>query len=121
MLNLLKRYTPPVLSFQVELYEHESPILRFKATVAFTNGSRLRIKEYRFSDGSRKYAYHWETADGSLLARWDNAEHWPQIATFPHHKHLGTDNEVEASTETDLESVLKHIAVSRKLPSHRAR
>ena len=114
MLKLFKRYTPPIVSFRIETYEHETPIFRFKATVYLADESRLYIKEYRFSDGRRKYAFHWESSDGSLLSRWDNAEHWPDIPTSPHHRHDGVDNTVTASTETDLESVLKFI--SRLLP-----
>lgn len=110
MLNLLKRYMPPVANYLVELYEHESPLLRFKATVIFTDSSKLRIKEYCFIDGSRKYAFHWESAAGDLKIRWDNAEHWPDISTFPHHKHLDYSDNVLPSTETGLEDVLKFIA-----------
>ena len=114
MLNLLKRYMPPVVDYQVELYEHESPLLRFKATVIFTDSSMLRIKEYRFADGSRKYAFQWETSDGNLKVRWDNAEHWPDVSTFPHHKHLDNSDNVQTSTDTGLEDVLKHIAAHIK-------
>ncbi len=110
MLNLLRRYTPPVSEFRIDLYEHETPLSRFKATVFLIDESRLYIKEYRFADGSRKYAYHWEAADGSLKIRWDNAEHWPGISTHPHHKHINTPEQIEPSTETSLESVLSNIA-----------
>jgi len=109
VLNLLKRYKPTVVDYQIQLYEHETFLLRFKAAVIFIDGSKLRIKEYRFSDGSRKYAYHWESADGILKVRWDNAEHWPNVSTFPHHKHLAVSDNVQPSTETSLEDVLKYI------------
>ena len=110
MLNLIKRYMPPVKSYRVDLYEHEFPLFRIKITLTFTDDSRLYIKEYRFTDGSRKYAFHWETAGGDLIVRWDNAEHWHNISTFPHHKHVGTANNVLPSTETALEAVLQIIA-----------
>jgi hypothetical protein len=110
VLNLLKRYKSTVIDYQIHLYEHESSLLRFKATVIIVDGSRLQIKEYRFSDGSRKYAYHWESAVGILKIRWDNAEHWPNVSTFPHHKHFDDSDNVQPSTETCLEDVLKQIA-----------
>ena len=109
MLNLLKRYKPTVIDYQIQLYEHESSLLRFKATVIFVDGSKLQIKEYRFSNDSRKYAYHWESADGILKVRWDNAAHWPNISTFPHHRHLDDSDNVQPSTETSLEDVMKYI------------
>jgi hypothetical protein len=103
---------PPILSYRVERYEHEGPLLRIKLTIVFQDNSCLHVKEYRFGDGSRKYAYHWVAASGTMLVRWDNAEHWPEIPTFPHHKHIASDSEVKPSTETGLEAVLKVIAAS---------
>jgi hypothetical protein len=46
-----------------------------------------------------------------LRVRWDNAAHWPAIATHPHHKHIGDKDHVAASEATTLEEVL---AVIRK-------
>lgn len=112
MLKLIKQYMPPVVSYQIETYEHEGPLLRAKIQIVLVDGGILHVKEYRFSDGSHKYAYHWAAADGVLKIRWDNAEHWPEIPTFPHHKHIGSANSVQASTETGLEAVLKQIAAS---------
>jgi len=112
MLNLIKRYMPPIASYRIDRYEHEGPLLRIKLQLDFTDGSLLHLKEYRFTDGSRKYAYHWTSSDGALRVRWDNADHWPHIPTFPHHKHIGTSTNVQPSTETGLESVLKYIAAS---------
>lgn len=110
MLNLIKRYMPPIVGYRIELYEHEGPLLRVKIQLAFVDKSKLHVKEYRFTDGSRKYAYHWTDADGILKIRWDNAEHWPEIPTFPHHKHIGNDSQIQASTDISLEAVLKRIA-----------
>jgi len=47
--------------------------------------------------------------DNNLIIRWDNSEHWPSISTFPHHKHLGAEKKVQASTEVLLEDVLEYI------------
>ena len=110
MLNLIKRYMPPVKSYRVDLYEHETPLFRLKIILTFTDDSRLHVKEYRFTDSSRKYSFHWESNDGKLKIRWDNAEHWRDISTFPHHKHIGTSSNVQPSTETSLEAILHKIA-----------
>ena len=109
MLNLIKRYMPPIVNYRIDRYEHEGALLRINLQILFVDNSVLRVKEYRFLDGSRKYSYHWADADAVLKIRWDNAEHWPDIPTFPHHKHIGTDSNVQVSTETGLESVLKQI------------
>lgn len=112
MLNLIKRYMPPITEYRIELYEHEGPLLRLKLQIILEDNSKLHVKEYRFSDETHKYAYQWSEADGTLKIRWDNAEHWPNIPTFPHHKHIGGDTQVFPATETALEQVLKLIVAS---------
>jgi len=107
MLDLIARYKRFIKSFHVSLYEQEGEILRFKAELTFTNDSKLFIKEYVFENKERKYAYHWTDNAGNLICRWDNAKHWPDISTFPHHKHSG--NEVSESTETSVGDVLNRI------------
>jgi hypothetical protein len=59
-----------------------------------------------------KYAYHWQSSAGLLIARWDNAEHWPDIVTSPHHKHVRGDDgtTVEPSQGADLSLVMEEIA-----------
>ena len=53
------------------------------------------------------YSFHWQDKNGDLIIRWDNAPHYKNIKTFPHHKH--TKNGVEESDEVCLEDVLKYI------------
>ena len=45
-----------------------------------------------------------------LIIRWDNAAHWKKISTFPHHKHVTTENNVHPSIEITIDQVLKHIS-----------
>ena len=37
------------------------------------------------------YSYHYQNSQNELVFRYDNAEHHPEILTFPHHKHLDHD------------------------------
>lgn len=57
------------------------------------------------------YVYHYQSADGVLLFRYDNSPHYPNLATFPHHKHVGAgDSEiVEAARPPSLIEVLREI------------
>lgn len=107
MLDLIARHSRFVKSFHVFLYEHEGALFRFKAQLQFTDGSKIFIKEYVFENQERKYAYHWTDTSENLICRWDNANHWPDISTFPHHKHMGS--KVYESTETSLGDVLELI------------
>ena len=33
------------------------------------------------------YTYHYQSGEGQLIFRYDNAPHHPEINTYPHHKH----------------------------------
>ena len=107
MLDLIAKHEKLIKFFHVLLYEKEGKLLRFKAQLIFINDSKLFIKEYVFENKERKYAYHWTDSSESLICRWDNANHWPDISTFPHHKH--TDNQVFESTEISFDDVLSII------------
>jgi hypothetical protein len=54
-----------------------------------------------------RYAYHYQNAAGELIFRYDNAPHYPNISTHPHHKHV--DSEVEPAQPPDLSEVLQEI------------
>jgi hypothetical protein len=54
-----------------------------------------------------EYSYHYQTADGTLIFRYDNSPHHRQIATFPHHKH--TTEGIVDSRPLHLIDVLREI------------
>jgi len=109
MLELLKKYETIVKNVVVQSYEHQLGLFKFVAEIVFIDDSKLFIKDYRFRDGKRKYAYHWQNLQETLLIRWDNAEHWQSITTFPHHKHIGTEGVVTESYNTTLDEILEEI------------
>ena len=57
------------------------------------------------------YVYHYQSADGALLFRYDNSPHYPDLATFPHHKHVATagSETVEPAQPPTLAEVLREI------------
>jgi len=79
--------------------------------VAFTDGSFLEFYEYIESDEGDirvvTYAYHWSTASGHLIQRWDNTPHYPKLENFPHHVHIGET--VQAGRAMNVFSVLDEI------------
>ena len=77
-----------------------------KVKAVLVNKSTLYIREY-ISDNEYIYSYHWQGKNGKLICRWDNAPHYTQLKTFPHHKHV--PEKVEESPETTLEDILKKI------------
>jgi uncharacterized protein DUF6516 len=53
------------------------------------------------------YRYHWQDGAGHLIFRYDNAPHYPEIETFPHHKHVGET--VIAAERPHLLAVIEEI------------
>ncbi len=107
MNDILEQYADIIAEYGITVWETQPTSYRFNARVTFIDGSSLQIKEYLFLN-KRKYAYHWQSHDGELRIRWDNAPHWKTIPTFPHHKH--TPEDVFPSKETSLQDVLRYIA-----------
>ena len=58
-----------------------------------------------------KYSFHWQDADGRLCKRWDNANHHPELRTFPNHVHDGAEDNVLPHGPVSIEEVLAVIAV----------
>jgi len=106
MYNILSDYKSIITSYNIVLWEFEHKSYRIKLNINFLDTSQLIVKEYLIGI-RRKYSYHWQNNRGILKIRWDNAPHWPEIKTFPHHKHI--NNNIEESHEIDIESVLEHI------------
>ena len=107
MLDLIAEHKDVVKAFQIYSFEQEGALFRFKAELTLVDDSKIFMKEYVFENRERKYAYHWSDALGNLICRWDNAGHWPNISTFPHHKHIG--DQVIESTDISLADVLHRV------------
>ncbi len=106
MLQLFNQYEALFKSWQVKLYEQEGDSYMLHLSAMLTDDSRLEIRDYLFVDGRRKYAYQWLEPDNQLRRRWDNAPHWPGIATHPHHVHLPNQTKPEPSLITNIEDLL---------------
>ncbi len=113
MLNITHKFQPIIRDVRVLKYEWEEDQMRIHIQIRLKDDSHLVVRDYKFSDNSRKYSYHWMDENGDLRIRWDNVPHWKNIPTFPHHKHIEKKDNVVGSTETDLESVLT--CISKKL------
>ena len=75
----------------------------------FENGALLEINEALIIENgaikSLGYRYHLQRANNELLFRYDNTPHFPDLPSFPHHKHLR--DAVVAASKPDLLDVLK--------------
>jgi len=109
LLDLAKRYSDIIQQIEVERFRVVGASYEFRAAMLLTDGSKLFAKDYLFLDGTRKYAYHWQDQEGHLISRWDNAPHWKDLKSYPHHRHVGSGSAVEPSDVRSLEDALKHI------------
>jgi hypothetical protein len=117
--SILPKYSHIIKKTEIVIYEFEEDQVRIKIELELTDASRLIIKDYKFSNNTRKYSYHWMSSDGKLKTRWDNAPHWESVSTFPHHRHFGSTENILFSTETDVESILEYIEKVLKKSQHR--
>lgn len=106
MLELFDTYTSLFKSWRMIRYEQDGEAYMLQLSAILQDDSRLELRDYVFVDGSRKYAYQWMEADGALRRRWDNAPHWPDVVTAPHHVHLLGQGTPGPSTITNLEDLL---------------
>ena len=53
-----------------------------------------------------KYRFHWQQKDGTIIKRWDNAAHHPEISTYPHHLHDGAENTVVECHSIAIQEIL---------------
>ena len=70
------------------------------------DGTNLRIAEQWRGKNLERYSYYWLTAANALKIGWDNAPHHTRLSTFPHHKHIGAQENLQPSSETCLEDVM---------------
>ncbi len=84
----------------------------FQLSAYLYDDSRLEVNDNVYPDGRHKYSYQWMNPDNSLLRRWDNAPHWPDVTTYPHHVHVLDDKVVDASTIVDIEKLLDFLESS---------
>jgi hypothetical protein len=65
------------------------------------------IVEYDIVLNKVSYSYHYQSADGTMIVRYDNAPHHPELPGFPDHVHR--PGGVEPADPPDLSDVLREI------------
>jgi len=69
----------------------------------------LRVTEQWNGDILDRYSYYWLTSAGELKIGWDNAPHHTRLETFPNHKHIARQDNLQPSDETSLDDVMAFI------------
>lgn len=106
-----------VSSFKVLKREagEEDGYIRIKCKLS--NGDILEFAEYiqviKNTLHSETYNFHWQSADGTLVKRWDNVKHHKNVRTYPYHLHI-PHNKVIESEPMNLKKVL--LGIEKTLP-----
>jgi len=107
--SLLKEFSL-VTHFSVDFEEIEDYIGYIKGKLELMNGSTIFFFEFIEVKNNVpvlvKYKYQWQSPDGDLLKRWDNAPHHKELNLFPDHVH--DCNGVYSSPAMSLESILDY-------------
>lgn len=107
---LYSRQEITIVSLRIhEVTPHQSGLI--ESRLSFWDNSRLEIAEFLITKGTvlvkTNYAYHYQDVDHTLIFRYDNAPHHPEITSHPHHKHTPTG--IEATDPPHLQDVLREI------------
>ncbi len=112
---------PTVQTFNIA-YDKRSTYEGFiRGEIVFVDDSVLHLREFvdAETDIDRlTYVYQYMNAEQRLIFRYDNTGHHRKLnlATYPHHKHAGSEENVEASPAPDLAAVLDEIQTCITLP-----
>ena len=104
--SIIRDFSEIVADYSVTTFQRLGNAYSLVAKVELKDNSVLYVKDYLFPDNKRKYSFHWQQADGTLIVRWDNSPHH-QVSSFPHHKHL--PNSIEVSNERTLRDIMEVI------------
>ena len=101
----------------VERYEEEiltPKRVNLRIRVRFPSGHMLEISEAILGHSDANtithlgYRYHLQDRKNNLVFRYDNTPHYPDIPSFPHHKHL--PNKVVGVEQPSVREVIEEAA-----------
>jgi hypothetical protein len=100
-----------VAGFDIRRERHTVTAGHLRVRLSLVDGSRLEFSEYVERTLEERmqvavYSYHWESANGELICRWDNAPHFPDLPGFPHHVHDGQSGATLPGQPVDIFIVL---------------
>jgi len=105
--------SPHVMNIEIVREEALDELGLFRFRLKLSDSSLLELFERFLVKGGNvqvlKYSFHWQTVDGQLRRRWDNAAHHPEILTHPYHIHEGSEKNVLPGETMSTEKVVSLI------------
>ena len=113
---------PVVQSFNIRFDKRGTYEGFIRGEVYLVDGSTLHLREFvdvELNVERLTYVYQYMASTKQLIFRYDNTGHHRKLnlATYPHHKHKGDEQNVVASPGPDLNAVLEEIETWVQLPS----
>ncbi len=103
----------------VERYEEEilaSNRISVRIRIRFITGYLFELNEAAIVEANQfrrlNYRYHFQDRQNNLVFRYDNTPHFPDLESFPHHKHLR--NNVVSSEEPSVIKVIEEAVLLAK-------
>ncbi len=87
---------------------------KIRLKIVFTDRSVAEFFEYVVVMGDdtlqlSKYSFHWQSTEDTLISRWDNAPHHPELPNAPHHKHNSDLSVTSINEPIDVFYVINYI------------
>jgi hypothetical protein len=104
--------SPIVSAFNIVLDKRTNRSGLIRGDLYFSDGSRLHFRELvdiQEIVNRLMYSYHYQDSDNSLVLRYDDTPHHPELPGFPHHKHIKQEIQVAPSEPPSLPQVLAEI------------
>lgn len=105
--------SPAVVSYQIIRREVASVDGKFRLKAVLNDGGLAELFEYVAESGGRihllKYSFHWQSATGQIVRRWDNTPHHMHLASAPHHIHESDGSVREVIQVPDASFVISEI------------
>jgi hypothetical protein len=112
-IHTLFEQSPIVISSSITFDKRSQTIGFIRGDIYFRDGSLLHIREFvsvQHTIDRYMYVYHYQDTNGNLIFRYDNTPHFPDISTFPHHKHAGRESAIIAANAPDVPMILQEIS-----------
>lgn len=105
-------HAPEVATSDVALDKRGPQAGLIRGDIIFVDGALLHFRELIDLESSPPrlmYSFHYQRTDASLVFRYDDTPHHPEISTFPHHKHEQSEQTALAAEPPTLATVLDEI------------
>ena len=94
--------TPERVNLRIRLRFDQGHLLEINEAVVIEDNSLVSLD----------YRYHCQDENNRLIFRYDSTPHFPDLSSFPHHKHL--PDTVIPSDKPDIDKIIKEAEQARR-------